>query len=257
MPVASRSSTPRVTRLAVAPKVHVQFPRTAIHTRGPEQETTEDTEKITRNSSLRVLRESPRIRRALRAVDQRSNPPRKEFQNSFHTKSPAIPTLIKTRCAPVITKTHHLTSLTEEHDAQKQARRHRDTKARSGGEGRRDQVARTHPHSVPPRLVPTPCLRAYVPSCLRAFFSSPSPLPQLCQISKRTHRDVPIPPSFTPPRTKAHHPIAPVGERTHSLTRQNPPEPAQTRHNPPHREICKTNPPPPPALTANAGAGSG
>ena len=80
----------------------------------------------------------------------------------------------------------------------------------------------------PRRSAPTPRAAAFVPpSPFRARLSWPksdSPIrrldpPPLCQISKRTHRDVPTPPSFTPPRTKAHHPRAPVAKRTHSAPR--------------------------------------
>src|SRR5205823_4398409 len=52
--------------------------------------------------------------RALRALDQKSNRPAKEIQNRSHANSPAFPALINNRCAPVITKTHHPSSLTEE-----------------------------------------------------------------------------------------------------------------------------------------------
>src|SRR2546423_11731498 len=56
--------------------------------------------------------------RALRAVDQKSNFPKLKIQNSFPPIPPAIPPLIKIRCAKMLTKAHHPTSLTEEHDVQ-------------------------------------------------------------------------------------------------------------------------------------------
>jgi hypothetical protein len=88
----------------------------------------------------------------------------------------------------------------------------------------RDQVRRTHPHFLPPRLVPTPCLRAFVPT--RLVF----------------------PPSFTPARTKAHHPPRARGKT-------NPPSSQdsalRTLHAPAHqaapspRARRRTNPPRP------------
>src|SRR6266550_4570871 len=95
----------------------------------------------------------------------------------------------------------------------------------------RDQVQRTHPHSLPPSLVPTPCLRAYVPTCLPL-----PPPPQVCQISKRTHRKC---------ANSAHLPTSPAPRRTlHGKTPERTPRgtvrdnsaertPAQTRHKPP------------------------
>ena len=55
---------------------------------------------------------------ALRALDQKSNPPRRQFQINLPPIPPAIPPLIKTRCAKMPTKAHHRASLTEEHDVQ-------------------------------------------------------------------------------------------------------------------------------------------
>jgi hypothetical protein len=55
----------------------------------------------------------PSDRRALRRFAQKSNRLRPQIQNNFHAKSPANPTLIKTRCAAVLKKTQHLASLTE------------------------------------------------------------------------------------------------------------------------------------------------
>src|SRR5207237_1044685 len=63
----------------------------------------------------------------LRILDQKPNPPTAQFQNNLHAISTANPTLIKTRCASVITKAHHPSSLTEEDDA---PQRHKDTKKR-------------------------------------------------------------------------------------------------------------------------------
>ena len=83
-------------------------------------------------------------------------------------------------------------------------KRHEGTEARRHEvvtKATRDQVRTTHPHSLPPCLVPTSCLRAYVPSCLRAFFF-PSPSVPNFQTNPPT---VPIPPSFTCLRTPAHH----------------------------------------------------
>jgi hypothetical protein len=195
---------------------------------------------------------------ALRARDQKSNRSPGRIQNNFHAIPPAIPTLINKRCAPLITKTHHPTSLTE---GETMNRRHEGTEARRHEvvtKAARDQVRTTHPHSFPPRLVPTPCLSAFVPTCLV------------------------FPPSFTPARTKAHHPLAPAchepverwqnkptqhsglstqdslrrraprrpihakcAERTHvpsCHTGPHPPKPAKTRPNPPRSPNCKTNP---------------
>ena len=62
---------------------------------------------------------------ALRARDQKSNRPRNQIQNNLHAFSPAKPALMKIRCAKMLTKAHHPTSLTEEKDDV--PRRHRDT----------------------------------------------------------------------------------------------------------------------------------
>src|SRR5438552_2736377 len=60
-------------------------------------------------------RKSPR---ALRAMTKKSNPPPQVSPNQFSANSPAIPSLIKIRCAKMSTKAHHPASLTEEDDAQ-------------------------------------------------------------------------------------------------------------------------------------------
>jgi hypothetical protein len=131
----------------------------------------------------------------------------------------------------MITKAHHPTSLTEEHDAQKQARRHRGTKARrherSVGEGRKEPSATSAFALFPPRLVPTPCLRAFVPTCLLLH-----PLPPSSSV-----------PNFqtNPPRcaNSAHLPKPRAPRRTIDARRR--------RTNPPHtrpREFCRTNPRP-------------
>src|SRR5438105_6841034 len=97
--------------------------------------------------------------RALRKFDQISNRLPKENSKNFPPNPQAISLLIKTRCAPVITKAHHRASLTEGEMMREQARRHRGTKARSGVKGKRGQAQGTTisalapstpgPHSVP------------------------------------------------------------------------------------------------------------
>jgi hypothetical protein len=104
-----------------------------------------------------------------------------------------------------------------------EARRHEGTNEVLA-KGERNQVQRPHSHFSLPAWSP---LRAYVPSCLRAFFSTPSPPPQVCQTN--------------PPRcaNSAHLPKPRAPRRTIDARRR--------RTNPPHtrpREFCRTNPRP-------------
>src|SRR5690242_6589230 len=121
----------------------------------------------------------PLARRALRAVNQKSNRPKTQFQNNSEANSPANPPLIKIRCAKMITAAHHPVSLTEE---QRMGNRHEGIEARRHevvSKAKRDQGRDdARPHSPPLRLAPTPCLRASVPPCLCAYMPSP-PCPKM------------------------------------------------------------------------------
>ena len=114
--------------------------------------------------------------RALRAVDQKSDRLRNQIQKNFPAKPSAFPTLIKIRCASVLTKAHHSASLTGgQHD---EARCHGVTKTQS----RTSAAARI--------------------SLSLALFSVSS----VSSVAPR------FPP---PPRTKAHHPHANLAKRSH------------------------------------------
>jgi hypothetical protein len=93
-------------------------------------------------------------------------------------------------------------------------------------------------------LPPWSPLRAYVPSCLRAFVFNPP----LCQISKRTHQLCQLRPNSHAARTKAHCHRAPLAEQTHRAWRpwrHGGPLPASPR------KICKTKPTPPATTRPN------
>jgi hypothetical protein len=114
--------------------------------------------------------------------------------------------------------------------------RHEGIEARSGGEGKEaSSTAHAHPHSLPPSLVLTPCLRAFVPLSAAHHGAPSHAIP-----AERTHRIVAAlassaswrsafpPPIQNPQNEVMCHPVPPA------KTRQNPPKPAQTRHDSPY-----------------------
>jgi hypothetical protein len=90
---------------------------------------------------------------------------------------------------------------------------------------RRDQAGRTHPHSFPPRLVPTPCLRAFVPTCLLLLPLPPSPTVPNFQTNPPT---VPNPPSFTPHAHRGAPSTREFLQNEAKIILSHPPEPART-----------------------------
>lgn len=134
--------------------------------------------------------------------------------NNFHAISPAISLLIKIRCASVLTKAHHRTSLTEGQDARPPDQQSPALRADSARGGVRAPVAvspfRRFPDS-PAR--PSPCAK---------FPNEPT---AMCQLRPASH-----------PRAPRRTIPAKCAERTHVPS-------CPTRQNPPRIPGRKTNPP--------------
>ena len=109
---------------------------------------------------------------------------------------------------------------------------------------RRDQVRRTHPHSFPLSLVPTPCLRAFVPACLLLSPSAPWRTVQreFCKTKPRVFLSHPPKPARTCPN------LPKPAQTCHSVRpwQNEPTRPAiahsTPRITPPHRSVAGLSP---------------